>query len=461
MRFFQGDFMKYKRIIAGTLAAVAVLLGARPLVLNEHPAAAHRIAVQSFLDAVREMLSQTTEIDTLTLRSEGVRHLKYMDGNVWGLFEPEKNLTRAEAAQILYNLLANPPKKGGSFADVPDTMWYAQAVNVLARMGIMRGDDDGYFHPEEDFTRAQCAQAVAHFLEPGRRGVTFDDVPPDAPYYDAVCAAAANGLFSRPADGFRPDDALTRAEAAAVFNQLLGRSPDEDTIRSSPQLCGFPDVPETHWAYAEIMEATTDHEQRRLAVGELWTSMTEERVPLADGFHNINGWLYCVRDGKFLCSRTVDGFTFGADGRYLTGNLTLDEKLAEIIRRETSSDMTDREKLRAVYRHVRDNFTYIKRRLVSQGQEGWEPAYAEAFLKDGRGNCFGFAATFCLLARQLGFDAHTVVGWLGQRRQPHGWVEIKLNGRTYVYDAELEMKYRSSDFFHQRYGNTEFDYYKS
>ena len=454
--------MKNKRIIAGTLAAAVFLLGARPLVLNEHPDAANRIAVQSFLNAVREMLSQTTEIDTLTLRGEGAQHLKYMNGDTWGLFHPEKSLTRAEAAQLLYNLLADPPQKGGSFADVPDNIWYAQAVNVLARMGIMRGDGNGCFYPEADFTRAQCAQAAAHFLPPRRMSISFDDVPADAPYYEAVCAAAANGLFRKPEDGrFRPDDALTRAEAAVIFNRLLGRSPDEDTIRTSPQLCGFPDVPKTHWAYAEIMEAATDHEQRRLAVGELWTSITEARVQFADGFHNLDGRLYCVQDGQFVYSKTVEGFTFDSNGCYTTGNPTLDEMLAEIIRTETNSGMTDREKLRAVYCHVRDHFTYIKRSLVSKGQSGWEPAYAEAFLNDGRGNCFGFAATFCLLARGLGYNAHTVVGWLGRNRQPHGWVEIETNGRTYVYDAELEMKYRSSNFFHVRYGNTRFDYYKS
>ena len=74
---------------------------------------------------------------------------------------------------------------------------------------------------------------------------------------------------------------------------------------------------------------------------------------------------------------------------------------------------------------------------------------------------FRSAATFCLLARELGYDAHTVVGWLGGNRQPHGWVEIVLDGKTYLYDAELEMKYRSSNFFQARYGSTRFDYYKS
>ena len=123
--------------------------------------------------------------------------------------------------------------------------------------------------------------------------------------------------------------------------------------------------------------------------------------------------------------------------------------------------MTQNQKLRAVYGYVRDQFTYIKRKLIAKSQTGWEPAFAEAFLNDGRGNCFGYAATFCLLARELGYDARTVVGWLGKNRQPHGWVEIELDGTTYVSDAVLEMKYRSSNFFQARYGSTRFDYYKS
>ncbi len=457
-----GKFMKHNQVIAGVLAAVVLLLGAKPPAPVQHPISSGRGPVQSFFDSVQQMIEKYTEEHALKLRQEGSSHSNYMNGNEWGMFEPLESLTRAEAAQILYTLMEAPPEVEAVFSDVPEGAWYAQAVNSLASAGVICGDEEGNFHPEAPFTRAECAVAAARFLPLGRLPITFVDVPVDHPDYEAICTAAACGLFSRPEDGcFRPDDPLTRAEAAAVFNRLLGRTPDAETIQTSPQVRFFPDVPVTHWAYAQIMEATISHEQEELAEGEHWVSLTEERHPLPDGFHNIDGWLYCARDGKFVRSEIVNGFAFGADGHFTTGNLPLDAKLSEIIRTKTNDTMTQNQKLRAVYGYVRDQFTYIKRKLIAKGQTGWEPAFAEAFLNDGRGNCFGYAATFCLLARELGYDAHTVVGWLGGNRQPHGWVEIVLDGKTYLYDAELEMKYRSSNFFQARYGSTRFDYYKS
>ena len=103
--------------------------------------------------------------------------------------------------------------------------------------------------------------------------------------------------------------------------------------------------------------------------------------------------------------------------------------------------MTRDQKLRALYNYVRDNFTYLRRPLVSKGQTGWEPAYAEEFLNLGRGNCYSFSATFCLLARELGLPAYTVVGGLGRSASPHGWVEINLDGTVYMFDPQLEWRY--------------------
>ena len=65
---------------------------------------------------------------------------------------------------------------------------------------------------------------------------------------------------------------------------------------------------------------------------------------------------------------------------------------------------------------------------MSKGQTGWEAAYAEEFLNLGRGNCYSFSATYCLLARELGLPAYTVVGGLGASNSPHGWVEMELDG---------------------------------
>ncbi|MBL1226859.1 RICIN domain-containing protein [Enterococcus sp. BWR-S5] len=57
-----------------------------------------------------------------------------------------------------------------------------------------------------------------------------------------------------------------------------------------------------------------------------------------------------------------------------------------------------------------------------------------------KGNCYTYASTFYYLAKELGYDAHVVVGSVVQRNGslgPHGWVEIDINGATYVFDAEL------------------------
>ncbi len=57
------------------------------------------------------------------------------------------------------------------------------------------------------------------------------------------------------------------------------------------------------------------------------------------------------------------------------------------------------------------------------------------------GNCYVYASTFYYMAKLLDYDAHFVVGYVlsgGSRNQNHGWVEIDMNGKTYVFDSEFE-----------------------
>ena len=100
--------MKYKRIAAGVLAAAALLIAALP------PASADTPVPQAVsVDASAE---KAVLLDSrLSLREEGETHKKYLNGNDFGMFEPSKALTRAEAAQIFYILLDEPPETGGSF----------------------------------------------------------------------------------------------------------------------------------------------------------------------------------------------------------------------------------------------------------------------------------------------------------------------------------------------------------
>ena len=49
---------------------------------------------------------------------------------------------------------------------------------------------------------------------------------------------------------------MTRAEAVKMFNGYLGRSANRENIESQTGYVVYGDVPQTHWAYYEIIEAS-------------------------------------------------------------------------------------------------------------------------------------------------------------------------------------------------------------
>ena len=57
----------------------------------------------------------------------------------------------------------------------------------------------------------------------------------------------------------------------------------------------------------------------------------------------------------------------------------------------------------------------------------------------GNGNCYSYAAAFCMLARAVGFDAYAMAGTADFMDNAHGWVEIELDGVGYLFDPEREM----------------------
>lgn len=400
------------------------------------------------------------------ISQEAGAHVKYMNGDSQGLFQPEKALTRGELAQVLYEIVADRPAVRPVFADVPRDAWYAPAVEVAAGLGLMT-DDYGIFRPGDPATRAECAYALSQLL-PGDAPLVdvFPDVWPGYWAYQAICRTAGQGLFYGDGAGnFRPNDSLRRCEAVAVFNRLLGRSPDIGTLAAREGLCAFPDVPSSHWAYGEIMEATVTH---RYTVdgsgGESWLSAEgeapavvvtpppSEAAGLPDGPQRIDGHLYWVSGGTFIRNQNMSGLYFNENGWYTTGDEELDGLLNELVDRLTTESMTRDEKLRTLFNYVRDNFTYLKRPLIEKGQTGWEAEYALFFLKNGKGNCYSFSATYCLLCQELGLPAYCVVG--RALNSPHGWVEIELDGSTYIFDTQLAWRYLHD------WGKSGYDFFK-
>lgn len=203
------------------------------------------------------------------------KHNAFLSGYPDGSFLADKNMTRAEVAQMFYSLLLDKDVKiTKSFSDVPTDAWYAKAVNTLSSLGMLGGYPDGTFRPDAPITRAEFAAiALAFAYNPASASCSYTDVNTSAWYYTYVAQATTYGWISGYPDGsFRPNNSITRAEVAVIVNNMLGRNADESYIdRNADKLVSFVDLSKNHWAYYTIMEATNSHDYTSASSGETWT----------------------------------------------------------------------------------------------------------------------------------------------------------------------------------------------
>ena len=205
------------------------------------------------------------------------KHNAYLSGYPDGTFGPDKNMTRAEVAQMFYALLKDKNVAvTASFSDVPADAWYAKAVNTLASLGMLGGYPDGTFRPDAPITRAEFAAiALAFAYDPADASCAYTDVSAGAWYYTYVAQATTYGWIGGYPDGtFRPNNSITRAEVCVIVNNMLGRGADERYVdRNGDELVSFSDLNDNHWAYYTIMEATNTHDHTKDGSEEVWKTI--------------------------------------------------------------------------------------------------------------------------------------------------------------------------------------------
>ena len=204
-------------------------------------------------------------------------HLAYLAGYPGGIFGPDQNMTRAEAAQMFYNLLLEKDVEiTVEFEDVPEDAWYATSVNSLASLGILSGVGEGRFDPDRSITRAEFTVIAMKFANAGSGGVNiFSDVSPDDWFYSAVVDSTQYGWINGYTDGtFRPAATITRAEVTVIVNHMLGRAADREyVIAHQGELNSFSDVNRGHWGYYHVAEATNAHTYQTDDGTESWIAM--------------------------------------------------------------------------------------------------------------------------------------------------------------------------------------------
>lgn len=377
-------------------------------------------------------------------------HIAYAQGSsgLFPAFNPTRQVTRAEAAQMLYRLLSEVPSSTGSYTDVPADAWYAKAVTALADLGVLEAQN-GMLDTGRPVTRGEFTRYIACFFPLRTDGTLFPDVAEDDPNAPFIRSAQAYGWAQGGSDGlFHPGETISRAAAVVLLNRCLGRTADQTYI-SQHHPAFYVDVAPSSWYYYDVMEATVPHQHTGSGSAERWTSHTARTAVPKDGVQMADGWLYCYDGarGDVVRDTVVGTHYFNINGRFSTGNNELDSWLHKIVLARTDDSQTQEQKLRAVYLYTRDSFTYLRRPPYEMGVYDYMETDALRMLETGYGNCYCYASLFWYLSRWIGYDATIYNGTVGVRRSPHSWVEIQLNGRNYIFDTELEMAYRRKKRF--------------
>lgn len=209
-------------------------------------------------------------------------HFAYIIGAPDGLVRPEASITRAEVATILFRCFTDESRAyfwstENPFSDVEKSDWYNNAISTLTKAGVIKGNPDGTFRPESPITRAEYATMLSRYYAiENSDGVSFSDIEGHWAK-EAIISGAVHGYINGDPDGrFRPDEPITRAEAMALTNRVLGRKPVNNHLLDD--MIKWADNADTNkWYYADVQEATNSHNHEMYEDHEEWTKLVPHK----------------------------------------------------------------------------------------------------------------------------------------------------------------------------------------
>lgn len=147
-------------------------------------------------------------------------------------FEPDKPLTRAQAATLLVRVLELEGGNGSSFSgftDVPASHWANSYIRLAAQHNLMTGRGNQRFAPDEFLTREEMAVLLTRLLKlspSNGANSSFKDVDPSGWSSPYISTVAENGIFKGYEDStFRPKTMISREQMAALLDRIKNMIP--------------------------------------------------------------------------------------------------------------------------------------------------------------------------------------------------------------------------------------------
>ncbi len=213
-------------------------------------------------------------------------HNNYLIGYEDGTIRPEANVTREEITTILFRLLKDKSRVAwltnstDKFDDVEADRWSMTSIATLDTIGILNGYEDGSFRPGNAITRAEFAALCSRLAatEPAAADVEYKDIQGHWAANE-IRVVSLEGWFQGDENGnFRPDDKITRAEAVTVINRILERNDVDAESIKNVEIAEFSDLDADAWYYIDMVEAANAHKYDKDEAGkETWKEADEEK----------------------------------------------------------------------------------------------------------------------------------------------------------------------------------------
>ncbi|MBE0447863.1 MAG: S-layer homology domain-containing protein, partial [Actinobacteria bacterium] len=146
-----------------------------------------------------------------------------------GRYRPDEPVTRAQMAKLIAVAnslpLTSDVTESISFNDVPSSHWGSIYIIASANAGIINGYPDGTFRPDRPITRAELARMLflatrSPAYSPAK--ATFSDVSGGFWAFSEIETMVFCGIVNGYPDGtYRPDQEATRAQTAVMLYKML------------------------------------------------------------------------------------------------------------------------------------------------------------------------------------------------------------------------------------------------
>ncbi len=140
-----------------------------------------------------------------------------------GTFRPDSNITRAELAKVISTAGKFTAEADVNFSDVADGDWYVSDLKKCVAQGVIGGYEDNTFRPDNEVTREEAAAMFQRAYKVNSHGlITFADSDQISAWATtAISAMVGTGIINGYEDNtFRPAASITRAEVVKILDGI-------------------------------------------------------------------------------------------------------------------------------------------------------------------------------------------------------------------------------------------------